>query len=381
MEEGVPQARNDQTAQTLKIYLEDLIAKVKVTLSYTIYKDHACIIRKNTIENIAEEKLLLENAASAVLNIEGGDYDLIHLSGAWLKERQVKRRPLLQGQSSIESLCGASSHHQNPFIAIVSKNAGLDQGTVYGCNLIYSGNFRAQADVNKWGMIRLTSGIHPYTFEWELGKGEAFTTPEAVLCYSEEGMDGLSRAYADFISSYVINPRWLHKERPIVINSWEAYTFDFDSEKLLTLAKAGKEIGAECFVLDDGWFGQRNNDRSSLGDWFPNKEKFPEGIGAFADQIHDLGMDLGIWFEPEMVNEDATLYKEHKDWVMIPPEGRYSYGRGQLVLDFANPEVVDYIFGMMDQIIKETNLDYIKWDMNRNITEAYSLYLVKIQKP
>ena len=377
----VPQARNDETAKTLKIYLEDQTAQIKVTLSYTIYKDHACIIRKNTIENTANEKLLLENAASAVMNIEGGDYDLIHLSGAWLKERQVKRRPLLQGQSAIESLCGASSHHQNPFVAIASKDAGLDYGTVYGCNLIYSGNFRVQADVNEWGMIRVISGIHPYTFEWELGKGETFTTPEAILCYSEEGMDGLSRSYADFISYHIIDPKWLHKEHPIVINSWEAYTFDFDSEKLLTLAKAGKEIGAECFVLDDGWFGQRNNDRSSLGDWFPNKEKFPEGIGTFADQIHDLQMDLGIWFEPEMVNEDATLYKEHKDWVMIPPEGRYSYGRGQLVLDFANPEVVDYIFGMMDQIIKETNLDYIKWDMNRNITEAYSPYLAKIHKP
>ena len=381
MEENVPQARNSKKAQTLKIHLEDALNKVRVTLSYTIYENESCIIRKNIITNISEDKLLLENAASAVINIEGGDYDLIHLSGAWLKERQVKRRTLLQGQTAIESLCGASSHFQNPFVAIAAKEAGLDHGKVYGCNLIYSGNFRVQADVNEWGMIRVTSGIHPYTFEWELDEGESFTTPEAVLCYSEEGIDGLSRAYADFISAHIINPKWLHKERPIVVNSWEAYTFDFDSKKLLTLARKGKEIGAECFVLDDGWFGKRNNDRSSLGDWFPNKEKFPEGIKDFADQIHDLGMKLGIWFEPEMINEDAILYKEHKDWVMIPPEGRYSYGRGQLVLDFANPEVVDHIFEMIDRIIQDTNLDYIKWDMNRNITEAYSPYLAKIGKP
>lgn len=381
IEEGVPQTRNCQDVETLKLTLNDPVNEVTVTLFFSIYKNSPVIVRKNRIQNNGNDALFIENAASCVLNLPEGDFDLIHLAGAWLKERQVKRHSLLQGQVTVESLYGASGHHQNPFVALAQKDATLTKGEVYGCNLVYSGNFRMQTDVNEWGMIRLNAGIHPHQFEWKLSKGEFFTTPEAFLSYSKEGLDGLSREYAEFIGDHIISPNWRYKERPIVVNSWEAYTFDFDSEKLLKLAKKGKEIGAECFVVDDGWFGKRNCDRSSLGDWFPDKEKFPNGLQPFAEKIHQMGLKLGIWFEPEMINEDAKLYQQHPEWVMIPPKGRYSYGRGQLVLDFANPEVVDGIFRMMDQVIKDTNLDYIKWDMNRNITEAYSPYLAKEGRP
>ncbi len=309
----MPQTRNCQDVETLKLTLNDPVNEVTVTLFFSIYKNSPVIVRKNRIQNDGNDALFIENAASCVLNLPEGDFDLIHLAGAWLKERQVKRHSLLQGQVTVESLYGASGHHQNPFVALAQKDATLTKGEVYGCNLVYSGNFRMQTDVNEWGMIRLNAGIHPHQFEWKLSKGEFFTTPEAFFSYSKEGLDGLSREYAEFIGDHIISPNWRYKERPIVVNSWEAYTFDFDSEKLLKLAKKGKEIGAECFVVDDGWFGKRNCDRSSLGDWFPDKEKFPNGLQPFAEKIHQMGLKLGIWFEPEMINEDAKLYQQHPE--------------------------------------------------------------------
>lgn len=374
---NIPQTRNCNEAMTLEVVLEDDINGIQVILYYTIYQDSAVIVRKSKIKNISNEVMMLDRVMSGGLNLNDDDYRFVHLSGNWAKERQVKEHSLAQGAALIESLCGSSSHQQNPFVALTHKNATLNSGCAYGCNLVYSGNFLAQVDVNEWNMTRLIIGIHPQTFQWRLLPDKEFITPEVILCYSDKGMSGLSQSYASFIKKYIIDRKWSKSIRPIVLNSWETCYFDFTDKQLLNLAKLGKAIGIECFVIDDGWFAKRNNDRSSLGDWITNKKKFKNGLVNFAKEIHDLNLHLGMWFEPEMISEDSQLYLEHPDWVVKPPKGRYSYGRGQLVLDFANPEVVDSIYRQIDRIIKETNLDYIKWDMNRNITEAYSPYLAK----
>lgn len=377
----VPQSRNSNKATTLELILKDDINEIKVNLYYTIYHDETVVVRKSKIKNVSSDTIFLERAMSGSLNLYDDNYRFVHLSGNWAKERQVKEHSLSQGTVLIESLCGSSSHQQNPFVALVHKDSTLTKGDAYGCNLMYSGNFLAQVDVNEWSMTRLLMGIHPQTFQWQLLSGDEFITPEVILGYSDEGCDGLARNYAKFIESFIIDDKWSKFFRPIVLNSWEAYYFDFTNDQLLQLAKIGKEVGIECFVVDDGWFSNRNNDRSSLGDWFANEKKFKNGLGDFAKKIHSLNLKFGMWFEPEMVNEESCLYLENPDWIVRPPKGRYSYGRGQLVLDFANPEVVEAIYEQIDKVIKETDLDYIKWDMNRNITEAYSPYLARQELP
>ncbi|MDD8049042.1 MAG: alpha-galactosidase [Thomasclavelia sp.] len=361
--------------ETLIITLFDDIQNIEVKVNYSIFPDINAIVRSNIITNKSSDEITIEQAMSGILNLNDDNYEFIQLSGQWANERKVESRVLEKGTTSIGSLRGASSHQHNPFVALKSLDASLNVGDVYSTNLIYSGNFIVQVDVDEWNMTRLMTGIHPNQFEWDLASKESFYTPEAVLAYSDEGLAGISRVNGTFINQTIINPYWLNKKRPIVLNCWESYYYDFDSDKLLNLAKSGQELGMDCFVVDDGWFASRDNDRCCLDDWYPSHDKFKNGIKRFSQDIHNLGMTLGIWFEPEMINEDSRLYKDHPDWVVRPPKGHYSYGRGQLVLDFANPEVVNDIFNQIDKIIQETKLEYIKWDMNRNITEAYSNYL------
>lgn len=368
-------------ADGLAITLVDQTWALKVVLHYVLFPDAAAVVRWVTVSNDAARTYTLTRCLSASLDLPDADYSFLHLSGNWARERQVQTQSLAQGTVAVESLHGASSHQQNPFVALVAQPGTLRSGSAYGVNLIYSGNFLASAEVNEWQQTRLMSGIHPSQFEWQLEPDSSFTSPEAVLLYSDQGVNGLAQQAANFTNRHIIAPYWQGRPRPIVVNSWEAAYFDLDTDHLLALAKRGKQIGIDCFVLDDGWFGRRDADDSSLGDWSVDRRKFPRGLKAFADAIHQIGMQFGLWFEPEMVSPGTTMIKQHPDWVVGPPQGRRSIGRHQYVLDFANPAVVDNVFAQMMKVIDETQLDYIKWDMNRDITEAYSAYLAAARRP
>lgn len=374
-------AQGENDAETLIITLEDQEHELRLIEYFTIFANYSAIVRSQKLINLSDTTVQIHNMMSGVLSLPTADYDFLSLSGAWLKERHIKRRPIEQGITAVESLKGASSHQQNPFVALVDKKADINQGNIYAANLIYSGNFLSQVEVNEWDKARLSIGINPKYFEWQLAKNEEFTTPESVFYYSDQGFNGLIKETNGFAEDHVIARKWQENLRPIVFNNWEATYFDFNEDKLLSLAQEGKKLGMECFVLDDGWFGHRDDDRSSLGNWAVDRRKFPNGMGSFAKRIHDVGLEFGLWFEPEMVSPDTDMYKNHPDWVVRHPYKRVGIGRGQYVLDFANPEVVDAVYQQMKPTIAETNLDYIKWDMNRNITEAYSPYLAKINRP
>lgn len=373
-------AIGDHEAQTIIIQLRDEEHRLQLTESFTIFRNQNAIARSQRLSNYGDETVTIHKMMSGALDLPNADYQFMSLSGAWLKERQPKFRSLTQGTVSVASLRGASSHQHNPFIAL-AQSTNLNSGIVYAANLVYSGNFLSQVEVDKWQKSRLLIGIHPDYFDWKLASGDSFTTPEAVLFFSKTGLDGLIKTTQKFNQYHISDREWLRRRRPVVLNNWEATYFDFNEDKLLQLAKDAKKLGMECFVIDDGWFGHRNTDRTSLGDWSVNAQKFPHGIANFAQKIHDLGMSLGLWFEPEMVSLDTALYKEHPDWIVRQPYTRNSIGRGQYVLDFANPDVVQAIYNQMELVIKAAHLDYIKWDMNRNITEAYSHYLKKQHLP
>lgn len=362
-------------SETLTIQLSDEEHRLDLSLSFSIFTDFAVIAKNQQIVNRGQDPVRIQKMLSGVLELPSADYDFLQLSGAWLKERHIKRRKLEQGTVSAGSLKGASGHQHNPFIALVEKNADNNKGNVYAANLIYSGNFLGQVEVDEWDNTRLMIGINPAYFSWELNADESFSTPEALLFFSDQGLNGISNQTGRFAEKHIIDRKWSNEIRPIVFNNWEATYFDFDQKKLLALAKAGKDLGMECFVIDDGWFGKRDNAKSSLGDWYADPKKFPDGLGKFARQIHEMKLQLGIWFEPEMISPDSDLYRLHPEWVVKHPYSRASVGRGQFVLDFADPKVVDAIYGQLKKVILDTQLDYIKWDMNRNITEAYSNYL------
>lgn len=377
-----PQTRPDPKAQSLILHLADRDAQVEVDLSYTIYMQGATVVRSAKITNLANCPRNLTHAASGVLNVRDTGWNWIHLNGSWARERQIVEQALVPGTAVIESLTGASSHQCNPWNALVKSpdspaSCQGDNNLAYGCNLVYSSNFKAQADINEFGLLRVMEGIHPLTFGWTLQPLASFQTPEMLLFCSIEGLDGLSRVSSRFLRDHLINPNFVYKRRPVCLNSWEAVYFTLNEQNLLELAREAAKCGIDCFVVDDGWFGHRDLDNSSLGDWYPDQKKFPSGLDAFARQIRSLGMQFGLWFEPEMISEDSELYGKHPQWAVKPPAGQYSVGRSQLVLDFSCPEVVEYIFRQMCQVIESTKLSYIKWDMNRSITEAYSQYLAQ----
>lgn len=365
----------ENESETLTIVLNEQDHKLRLELNYTLFKESAIIGINQRLTNIGLTSKKITKMLSGQLELSSADFDFLHLAGAWLKERHITRHNLAQGTVSISSLKGASGHQHNPFIALQHKNGTVNNGEVYAMNLVYSGNFLGQAEVDEWDNTRLMLGIHSEQFSWTIQAEQSFETPECILGYSKEGLNGIANEYSNFIENHIIDRKWRKQNRPIVINNWEATYFDFDQNKLLELAQSSKELGIECFVVDDGWFSNRDSDRSSLGDWYCDTRKFPDGLKSFADKIHKMNLQLGIWFEPEMVSPDSHLYKKHPDWVVRHPYKRISIGRGQYVLDFANPEVVENIYQQMRKVIEETKLDYIKWDMNRNITEAYSTYL------
>ncbi|MDQ8692769.1 alpha-galactosidase [Streptococcus sp. IsoGale022] len=372
--EGLPATYTEtQTeAKTLILTLRDELTKVEVQLFYTIFTDWPVIARSSKVINQGRETCYLESLASLSLDLPDADYDLLQLSGAWARERHIKERPLQQGTQSIESTRGISSPHHNPFVALKRSETTEFSGPVLGVALVYSSNFLIQAEVDTYDVTRLQLGINPFGFEWKLAAGQSFTSPEALLVYSEQGLNGMSQVFHQLFRQRLARGYWRERARPVLINNWEATYFDFSENQLLDLAEKAQEVGVELFVLDDGWFGQRTNDRAGLGDWFVNPERLPQGLGSLAERIHGLGMKFGLWFEPEMVNKDSQLYRAHPDWLLAVPDRQPHHGRNQFVLDYSRPEVVDEIFERLSAVIEEAQLDYIKWDMNRPLTDVFS---------
>ena len=372
--EGLPATYTEtQTeAKTLILTLRDEVTEVEVQLFYTIFADWPVITRSSKVINQGRETCYLESLASLSLDLPDADYDWLQLSGAWARERHIKERPLQQGIQSIESTRGISSPHHNPFVALKRPETTEFSGPVLGTALVYSGNFLIQAEVDTYDVTRLQIGINPFGFEWKLAAGQSFTNPEALLVYSERGLNGMSQVFHQLFRRRLARGHWRERARPVLINNWEATYFDFSENQLLDLAEKAQQVGVELFVLDDGWFGQRTNDRAGLGDWFVNPERLPRGLGSLAERIHGLGMQFGLWFEPEMVNKDSQLYRTHPDWLLAVPDRQPHHGRNQFVLDYSRPEVVDEIFERLSAVIEEAQLDYIKWDMNRPLTDVFS---------
>lgn len=358
--------------EVLIIYLKDRYSKLELALHYAIFNDYPIITRQQKLINHDSTSYQIERLMSLNVDLPAADYDWLHLSGAWARETQVNREKLFTGIQQISSTRGASSHIHNPFFALCSPNATEHQGEVYGFSLIYSGNFLAQIEVDSYQVTRIQMGINPFEFQWELKAGSSFMTPEAVMCYSQTGFNGMSQNFHEFFKNHLIRSQWLHRKRPVLINNWEATYFDFNEKKILELAKTASELGIDLLVLDDGWFGQRDDDCSSLGDWFVDLRKIPNGLPHLSKQIHQLGLKFGLWFEPEMISKNTKLYKTHPDWLIGHPKKELSHGRNQFVLDFSRPEVVEAIYQQMASILSTTEIDYLKWDMNRYISEAFS---------
>ena len=375
--DGLPATycEQDSEAETLTIRLQDELLNVSVYLNYTLFANHPALARSARIVNEGGLELHLTHAMSLSLDLPDREYELLHFSGAWGRERHLKVRRLEQGVQSVESLRGHSSHNHNPFVMLRRPGTDEDQGEVLGFSLVYSGNFLAQAEVDTWDTTRITLGINPFGFNWKLEPGEGFQTPEAVAVYSHQGMGAMSRTFHTLYRSRLARGEWRDRPRPILINNWEATYFNFDEDKLVSIAQAAKRDGVELFVLDDGWFGARRSDRAGLGDWIANPELLPQGIPGLAERVEALGMRFGLWFEPEMVNRDSDLYRAYPDWLLQTPGRTPSHGRNQFVLDFSRPEVVDRVHAMMADILSGAKVSYVKWDMNRSITEAYSAAL------
>lgn len=365
----------DGEAQTLELVLEDPAAGLRAVLSYTVMEELDALTRSVRLENIGGTPLKLNRALSASVDFDHDGFDLLQLSGAWSRERHLVRRPLAYGLQGIESRRGASSHQQNPFLALLSPDAGEEHGEVYGFNLVYSGNFSAQAEVDQFRTTRVSIGINPFGFRWLLEPGETFQTPEAVMVYSDQGLGGMSRTYHKLYRTRLVRGAYRDQPRPVLINNWEATYFDFDADKIESIAQAAKELGIELFVLDDGWFGHRDDDTTSLGDWTVDRNKLPDGLADLAGRVNRLGLQFGLWFEPEMVSPDSELYRSHPDWCLHVPDRRRSQARGQLILDLSRPEVCDYIIRSVGEVLRSAPIAYVKWDMNRHMTEAGSAAL------
>lgn len=372
--EGLPATyvEQEEEAQTLEITLRDSVIQTKLILIYTIYEDLPVITRSARFVCEGGEGIVLTKAMSMCLDFPDKDFEMMELTGAWARERHIRWRRLEHGVQSIHSMRGASSNNFNPFIALKRPSTTEQNGEVYGFSLVYSGNFLAQAEVDTFDMTRVTMGIHPMRFAWPLQAGEEFQTPEAVMVYSDAGLNGMSQTYHKLYRTRLAKGYWRDRARPILLNNWEATYFDFNEEKILNIAQKAKQLGIELFVLDDGWFGKRDDDTSSLGDWYPDLNKLPNGIKGLAEKIEQMGLKFGLWFEPEMANEDSDLYRAHPDWILHVPGRNTCQGRNQYVLDFSREEIVDAIADMMEKVLSEAPVSYVKWDMNRNMSEVFS---------
>lgn len=374
--EGLPSSyAAEDGALTLIILLEDPHLKARVSLFYSLFDGEEVIVRSACLENLGNAPLQLSALLSASLDLEPAAYQVLSLDGSWGRERQVNLRPLGPGCVEIDSRRGISSHEHNPFIALLAPGASQHQGEVYALTLCYSGNHLQRAELTEHGRVRLQTGINPATFGWTLQPGSSFCAPEAFLTYSATGLDGMTHAYHDFMRSHLLPEPFARSHRPVLANTWEAFYFNFDEDSLLKFARQAAQLGLELVVVDDGWFGERHNDESSLGDWQVNPGKFPAGLGAFARKLQDLGLSLGLWFEPEMLSPNSALYRAHPDWALQLPGRPISQCRSQYVLDLSNPAVLEHCRHSLCAVLDTAPIAYLKWDMNRSLDCVGSLYL------
>ena len=366
---------DENEAMTLELTLVDSLKNVKLILSYSVFEEFDAITRSVKIINESNEDVNINRVLSANVDFRDSDYELLQLSGAWARERHIIRKEIRSGSQSIESRRGSSSHAQNPFMALVRKDTTEQHGEVYGFSLIYSGNFLANVEVDMYENARAQIGINPFDFTWLLKSKEEFTAPEAVLVYSNEGLTGMSHIYNCLYGKRLCKGKYRDEVRPILINNWEATYFDFNETKIKEIAREATNLGMELFVLDDGWFGKRDDDNSSLGDWFVNEEKLKGGLNKLATEINKMGLQFGLWFEPEMVSPISELYKEHPDWCIHIPGRNRSEARRQLILDYSREDVCNYIIEKISEVLSSAPISYVKWDMNRNMSEIGSAKL------
>ncbi|MGN0665580.1 MAG: alpha-galactosidase [Huintestinicola sp.] len=359
-------------AETLAVTMADKRTGLTAVLYYTVFAELDVITRSVKLINKGSEAFDVRRVLSASIDLDSCEYDFITLNGSWARERIMERCRLHHGKQSIDSVKGESSHQNNPFVALVSHYADEDIGEAYGFGLVYSGNFFAQAEVTQHKKTRLSMGINPFDFSWKLEPGAEFTAPEVVMVYSSQGIGNMSRTYHDLYRKHLIRGEYKDKRRPILINNWEATYFNFTTDKLIDIAKEASKLGIEMLVMDDGWFGHRDSDNSSLGDWFVYEKKLNGGLKHLVDEVNKLGMKFGIWFEPEMISPDSELYKAHPDWAIQIEGLPMTQSREQYVLDYSRKEVRDCIYGQMKKILDSANIEYIKWDMNRQLTEVGS---------
>ncbi|MDD6484095.1 MAG: alpha-galactosidase [Clostridiales bacterium] len=368
--DGMPYLmKGDKNADTLEAVLSDKTIGLEVRLFYTVFDEYNIIARNAVIINRSDKPMKLTRAYSASFDVYKDDYELITLPGLWANERNLVKTPLMWG-NIVEAENGRESSHQlNPFAMLAKKGCNEEYGEVYGLSLIYSGNHSTAAKCEQREEIRIMQGINPHGFEKVLSPGESFCTPQCVLCYSDEGFGKLSHEYHNLYMNNLMRSKFVHEDRPILINNWEGTYFDFNEDRLLAIAKKAKEAGAELFVLDDGWFGKRDNDDCSLGDWVVNEKKLPSGIKGLAEKINELGMKFGLWFEPEMISPDSDLYRAHPDWAIQVPQRKPVLGRNQLILDLTRDEVCEYVIEAVCSVLRDANIEYVKWDFNRPMAD------------
>ncbi|MEY8458845.1 alpha-galactosidase [Lactococcus ileimucosae] len=369
-------AKADEKVETLKIILFDKISNIEVELYYGVFEDRDVITRASRITNLGTASITIRKAQSLTLDFHTGQFDLIHFHGKWAMERQFERLPIRHSTHCFGSNHGVSSNRQNPGFIIADKNTTETSGACYGFNLVYSGNFTATAEQSSLELSRITLGLGDSTFSWRLVTGDAFETPEAILSYSSQGFERISQNFHDVIRQNLSRSKFTNTSRPVLINNWEATYFDFTGEKLLDIAQSATEIGVDLLVMDDGWFANRFDDNRSLGDWYVNEEKLGMPLKDFVHKINDLGLKFGLWIEPEMVSEESELYRAHPEWALNFPHRKPLMGRNQLVLDMSKPEVIEYLFDCLTSIFDQANIEYVKWDMNRPITDWFSKDLV-----
>ncbi|VIW35522.1 alpha-galactosidase [Streptococcus pneumoniae] len=367
--QGLPSPHSMDDTETLVLMLEDSKAQLSLTLYYTTFNNDATITSYSKLDNNSNQEVVIHKDFSFMADFPAADYEIVTLQGAYAREKTVRRQQVEQGIFSISSNRGASGHAQTPALLLCEQGVTEDAGNVFAIQLMYSGNFEAFVQKNQLNEVRVAIGINPENFSWKLAPEEYFETPVALVTHSDQGLTGISHESQNFVLKHIILSEFSKKERPILINNWEATYFDFQREKLLELADEAKKVGIELFVLDDGWFGNRFDDNRALGDWVVNEEKLGGSLESLISAIHERGLQFGLWLEPEMISVDSDLYRQHPDWAIQVPDYEHTYSRNQLVLNLANPQVVEYLKSVLDQLLSYHEIDYIKWDMNRNITK------------
>lgn len=375
--EGLPAmfASEEEPVDTLEIILKDSQEEFYLHLYYGVFEEHDIITRAAMVENRTDREIRLSKVLSACLDMDHSGMDLIHFYGRHAGEREMERVPLFHGVTELRSTRGTSSHQHNPFVILAEKNTTEELGECYGFSLLYSGGFHMHAEVDQFHQTRLVMGIDDSVFTWSLQPGDCFTAPEIAMAYSNKGLSQLSHCYHNGFQKNLIRSNWKDKRRPVLVNNWEATYFDFNAEKILKIAEEAAELELDMLVLDDGWFGKRDDDYSGLGDWYVNEDKLGCSMKELADKVNELGLMFGLWFEPEMISEDSDLYRSHPEWAMVVPGRKPVRGRSQLVLDMSREDVKNYIKERLFDILDSANIQYVKWDMNRSVAAAYSALL------